>query len=71
MLYPARSALVTGAQMRSINGFCPSPEYAACNPTGTEGGKDVMRNNAHQRSVVSLNLHLAIGPLDDVTAVTR
>ena len=25
--------------MRSVNGFWPSPEYAACNPTGTAGGK--------------------------------
>src|SRR5712691_8772194 len=25
--------------MRSTKGFCPSPEYTACKPAGTEGGK--------------------------------
>src|SRR5216117_3377564 len=39
MLYPARSASVLGAQIRSTNGGCPTPEATASSPDGTAGGK--------------------------------
>ena len=37
-MYPARSLSVFGAQVRSMNGFCPTLLNTACKPLGTAGG---------------------------------